>query len=189
MYILCRKLPAILVTGIAFILMLSGCGKEEVPPPNTASTAVIAGTEPLPDGHPPVPEAPTTAPHAMQTVPGGIASNVVMPDSVTEKWEAVRLVVLHAGGEEQELKIAIGGEVALAGSDLVVAVPVFLPAYMSDSDRITSVSDDLNNPAIWAELRQGGGIVVSGWVFKNFPEFNTFGSETVELRLVDAEKR
>ena len=186
----------------------SGSGSEAKVP------GVITGTEPLPAGHPPLEglQAPAPAPIAgdmppdhppMPGVAGGAEPrpadepehppgsgkelNVSIPDTVQGKWSAVMLEVLMADGSKQQIRAVLGEETRLADSGLILRAEIFLPSYISDFKTITSASNDLNNPAVKVRLLENQKDMVVGWLFQNLPEFNSFKSDKLEVRLLSAE--
>ena len=69
-----------------------------------------------------------------------------------------------------------------AGADLIDA------AYTSDFQTVTSSSNEQINPAVQVQATLNGQVVAEGWVFQNLPEFNSFKSEQVKVRLISAER-
>ncbi|PWB53740.1 MAG: hypothetical protein C3F18_07070 [Nitrosomonadales bacterium] len=171
------------------------------PAGNMISNIPVKGDEALPPSHPPLPSA--TPPHptgAAATPPDlnqQLASQhpkpagkkklaVVVPDSVKGKWSSATLAVT-AGGAEKELKLAIGDTVSL-GKNLQLHLVHYLPAYTSDFQSVTSSSNEQMNPAVQVQAISNGQVVAEGWIFQNLPEFNSFTSEQVKVRLISAER-
>lgn len=173
------------------------------PAPNSSmiSNVPVKGDEPLPPSHPALPTA--TPPHPSGTADANadinqqIASQhpksagkkklaVVIPDSVKGKWAAANIAVT-INGSEKEIKVAIGDKISL-GNNLQLQVVHYLPAYTSDFQTVTSSSNEQVNPAIMVQTIAGGKIVAEGWVFQNLPEFNSFTSEQVKVRLLSGER-
>lgn len=171
------------------------------PASNMTSNVPVKGNETLPPSHPPLPSA--TPPH-----PTGEAGNppdlnqqlasqhpkpagkkkltVVVPDSVKGKWASAMLAVT-AEGAEKELKLAIGDKISL-GKNLQLHLVHYLPAYTSDFQTVTSSSNEQVNPAVQVQAISNGQVVAEGWIFQNLPEFNSFSSEQVKVRLISAER-
>jgi len=110
---------------------------------------------------------------------------VVVPDSVKGKWASATLSVT-ANGAEKEIKLAIGNKVSL-GKNLQLQLVHYLPAYTSDFQSVTSSSNEQVNPAVQVQAIANGQVVSEGWVFQNLPEFNSFSSEQIKVRLISAE--
>lgn len=198
------------------IVAIGGCKQSPPPaeetPPAAAQTSTapasdmisnvpVKGDEALPPSHPPLPSA--TPPHptgeagnqpdlnqqlaAQHPQPAGKKKPaVVVPDSVKGKWASATLAVT-AGGSEKELKLAIGDKISLE-KNLQLQLVHYLPAYTSDFQTVTSSSNEQINPAVQVQAISNGQVVAEGWVFQNLPEFNSFKSEQVKVRLISAER-
>jgi len=197
------------------MIAIGGCNQSPPPPaektPPAAQTSMapasnmisnvpVKGDEALPPSHPPLPSA--TPPHpteetgnrpdlnqqlaAQHPQPAGKKKlTVVVPDSVKGKWASATLAV-SAEGSEKELKLAIGDKISL-GKNLQLHLVHYLPAYTSDFQSVTSSSNELVNPAVQVQAISNGKVVAEGWIFQNLPEFNSFKSEQVKVRLISAE--
>lgn len=198
-------------------LLLIGCERSIEPQDSPAETPVsekantappIIGNEELPAGHPPL-EAPRPIsasdpmPSDHPSIEGleppsaekddyshpelsGSEIQIVVSEEVQAKWVAVLFGVTD-GGEVREIRIQPGEAVTLERSGLALLVEAFLPSYSSDFNTITSVSNELDNPAAMVRLTKGDEVVAKGWVFQNLPEYNTFKHESVKLILQSAE--
>ncbi len=156
---------------------------------------------PLPPNHPPMDSiadntgfadhAPKVAESEMIGHPPEVASSeakdveVVIPENIKGKWAAVQLAVTGKDSGKNELTVPIGGK-ADVSDGVVVVIDAFLPDYTSDFEQATSASDTLNNPAALVHLMKQDKLLAKGWVFKNYPEFNTFNSKEVQIELLDA---
>lgn len=186
-------------------LLVSGCGKEPTqevtaPKPMATTQAAMPADHPpaelqvqpaevlaqLPAGHPTLegltdqPAAPaghTTRPRNEPTV--------VVPDSVRARWKSVTLEVTQ-GGVTRELRVVPGEQVALGQDNLTLQIGAFLPAYMSDFSQVTSDGDELTNPALQVSVLHNKAVVDKGWLFRDYPDFNTVGNTRVALRLLAA---
>ncbi len=110
---------------------------------------------------------------------------VVIPENIKGKWTAVQLGISGKDSDKSEYTVAIGGKTDVSDG-IVVVVDEFLPDYTSDFEKATSASDTLNNPAALVHLTKGDKVLAKGWVFKNYPEFNTFNSSELQIELLDA---
>ncbi len=203
------RLSASAFCSAAVLVLLAGCGKEPeqvVPEPekNAATEEVVNDPyqpgAPLPPNHPPlepVAENGMPADHAQITMDGEMTGHppevtsgesgdveVVVPEEIKGKWTAVQLSIGNTDGKN-EFTIPVGGQTDLADGAVVV-VDAFLPDYTSDFEKATSASDTLNNPAILVHVMKQDEVLAKGWVFKNYPEFNTFNSSEITIELLDA---
>ncbi len=112
---------------------------------------------------------------------------VVIPDSVKGKWSSVQLETSLADGSKKTIRTILGEETQLPDPSLTVRAEIFLPAYMSDFETIKSASNELMNPAVKLRLFKDQKEVAVGWIFQNYPEFNSFKSEWVTFQLLSAE--
>jgi hypothetical protein len=165
------------------------------------SKVPVSGDEALPPNHPPLPSA--SPPHPIADAGKGsdvdarIAAQhpapvgkkklpVALPDGVQGKWASATLAVAAEGGEK-ELKLGIGETISLNGR-LQLRLVHYLPAYSSDFQTVTSLSNEQLNPAVQVEALRNGEVVAEGWVFQRLPEFNSFKSEWITVRLISAER-
>ncbi|GEM_PF-1133427 len=112
---------------------------------------------------------------------------VAIPDSVKGSWSAVQLSLSLADGTTKEIRAILGEETQLPDPGLTVRAEIFLPAYISDFETIKSASNELTNPAVKVRLFKDQKAVAVGWLFQNFPEFNSFKSELATFQLLSAE--
>lgn len=164
-------------------------GMEAVTPP----PAPVDPSAALPMGHPPMPgveggEQASGEPPLHPMSPSDKELPIDLPNDVKGMWSSVGLEAILSDGSKQELDVAVGGETSLSDSGLIIRVEVFVPSYKSDFKTITSSSGMLDNPAAKIALIDGGQVVAKGWVFQNLPEFNSFSSERLNIRLVSAKE-
>lgn len=113
---------------------------------------------------------------------------VQVPQPVREGWSAVRLRIGDGKGNKEAIRVPLGETVRLDRPELSLEAAHFLPAYMSDGSRITSQSNEPENPAALITVWRGDSQVDKGWVFKDLPQFNTFKGEVVDVELVAGER-
>lgn len=171
------------------------------PASGVVSNIVVRGDETLPPNHPPLPSAPP--PHPIDSVDNPSDLNqqlaslhprqtnkkidVSVPDSVKGRWASATLAVTVDNGPEKKLKLTIGETISLTKS-LQLHLAHFLPAYTSDSQTVTSSSNKLVNPAVQIQSILNGKTETEGWVFQKFPDFNSFSSEQIKVRLISAQR-
>ncbi|MEW5944211.1 MAG: hypothetical protein AB1710_10240 [Pseudomonadota bacterium] len=173
-------------------------GQAPAAQPSAAAPAPVKGNEPLPAGHPPMDAAKAPAPADNKIINQQLAAShpksegkakpaVVVPDSVKGQWSAVNLAITGQDGAEKQVRVPIGDKVAVGKDGAVLKVLTFLPSYTSDFKTITSSSNNTTNPAIQVQLVKGKEVLTEGWVFQNLPEFNSFVSSAVQVKLLSAE--
>jgi hypothetical protein len=116
-------------------------------------------------------------------------STLRIPAEVKAKWKSVELSITAAGGKEQRTRVSIGDKVAVANTGLSLSVTAYVPAFMSDAGVVTSSSNHPDNPAVQLQLSDGKGKIAEGWVFQSLPDFNSFSSNKVSVRLLSAQAR
>lgn len=165
-------------------------GNDEVAAYGGAETpGAVSDKAELPSGHPTVSDKPSGIPGITgpATHPESKThKEVQVSDEVKAKWKGVKLSVAEGeGGDKKTLSIDVGNSAQVGGYKL--SVEVFLPDYAMFDDYISSRSTESRNPAVLVELFEGDKSVAKGWVFKNFPQFNSYKDAPVTLVLIDGE--
>ncbi len=202
------------VIAISLVMLwLTGCERSVEPEQpsvenSTPDAPLITGNETLPAGHPPVdvpPPAisssdsmPANHPSIDEDNPGslddenfghpelsGSEIKIVVPQEVQTTWDVV-LFSVSDGDEKSDIQVQVGVPMVLEKSGFALLVEAFLPSYTSDFNTITSVSNELENPAAMVQLKRADEVVARGWIFQNLPEYNTFKHESVVLTLQTA---
>lgn len=207
----------LLALPLSCLLIVSGCDKapgtqvdySAVKQPAQAavsgqaiSNVPVTGNEPLPPKHPPLPDLPTGHPPMPATAsnpdfnkqaaeqhpqPSGKGVlPVAVSDDILKAWSAVNIVVTGSDGKERSAKVRIGETLKLDKGGTLRVVN-YLPSYTSDFKTATSSSNEPRNPAIQVETSFDGKPGEQGWVFQNLPEFNSYRSEKLKIKLVSAE--
>jgi len=190
---------------VVLLIVLSGCGKDQTDPvskevtpaEDTTSDPYQPGAE-LPPNHPPMDSSSMPAIHPVEGGgeiaghPAGAMDNakeveVIIPENIKGKWSAVQLIITGADGSASEFTVPIGGQVDGLKDKMVLSVEAFLPDYSSDFEKATSASESLNNPAVLIRLTKQDELLAKGWVFKNYPEFNTFKGSELKIELLEAQ--
>lgn len=72
------------------------------------------------------------------------------------------------------LLLKVGEKAALGGKETAsVSVKRFVPDFVLDESKTPRTrSNEPNNPAVFAEIREGEDRISSGWIFARFPEFS-----------------
>src|SRR3990170_6959699 len=194
----------ILVFSAAILVFLAACGKEgkkagEERKEDVKTTELPAE---LPKGHPqieemqkgitPAGELPAGYPAAGQAQKQAGESHpkskaelsVKVSDKIKARWKDVELEVMDASSSKKEaVKVRVGGGIKIGDTGYSFKVEAFIPDYVMYQDSIGSKTEEPNNPAALVELFEGDKSVARGWVFKNFPAFNSYkhGRFTVAL--------
>lgn len=109
---------------------------------------------------------------------------VILKDEVRAKWKEVKLEITETASKSKEtVAVKVGGDIQLKAG-MRLKVDAFVPDYAISDNRIESRSNEPNNPAVLIELVDGGKSVSKGWVFKEFPEFNSYTDDRFPVKLV-----
>lgn len=158
-------------------------GPQGEQPALPAGQAPVGSTAPagaLPAGHP------TAAGAGHEGAKGAKAQRELsISPEVKARWSEAKLEVTDAGSKAKEvLTIKVGGAENLKKKGFKLKVEALVPDYSISDNRIESRSNDPRNPAVLVELFDGDKSVAKGWVFKNFPDFNSYRDDRVGVLLV-----
>jgi hypothetical protein len=183
------SIRAAFIVSVIFVFFVAACSREDTEKVEvvevTPATEVEESGQELPAGHPmisrPVEELPTSLhPSATST------KEVRVSDEIKAMWKEVKLEVLDSSSETSEvLTMEVGRAVPLKDSGFKLKVEVFVPDYAMFPDHIGSRSNEPRNAAVLVELFEGEKSVAKGWVFKAFPDFNSYGHERFSLALLE----
>ncbi len=196
------KKKALFFVAIMALFIVTACGNKEEASKGEGTekaagtggtySAPVGGSAELPEGHPTISP---TEPAGLEGITGPADhpaakahKGVKVSDEVAAAWKGVKLGVSDATAASSEtLSIGVGASAKLGESGFTLKVEAFLPDYAMFDDHIGSRSKELNNPAVLVELLEGDKSVAKGWVFKNFPQFNSYKNDRFVLELVEAE--
>jgi len=116
----------------------------------------------------------------------GNPSQLNIPAEVKAKWKAVELSYSGMNIPPRKMHVSIGGEKNIDQSGLLVRVVAYVPAFRSDAGKVTSRSNQPDNPAALVQLVDKTRVLSEGWVFQKYPDFNTYHSERLHLQLLSA---
>ena len=187
----------VLAGACALIIGLAGCGEkksQEAPAPAQQSAApqeTPAG-QPATDGQLPAghPTAATEGaqPGAESKVDHGTIKTqkvVKLSDEVKAKWKEVKMEITETASKSKDVvAIKVGSAVPLKKEGLKLKVEAFVPDYSIAENSIESRSNEAKNPAVLVELLSGDKSVAKGWIFRDYPEFNSFNDPNIQLKLV-----
>lgn len=169
-----------LVTASAVILAFTGCSGEKKQ--EQAAAPAQGQQQALPEGHQPVDKTQEDI-SKVQHANIKTQKTVSLSDEVKAKWKEVRLELTdNASGAKDTVTIKVGGDVKLK-EGVRLKVDALVPDYAIAENTIESRSNEARNPAVLLELEEGGKTTARGWVFRDFPEFNSYndGKFTVKL--------
>lgn len=174
------------------VLALSGCSGEKKSAPVKAAKekpAATAGADSgggMPANHAPVDK---TAESIAKMSHGNIRTQkeVNISDEVKNAWKEVTLKITNnSSGESQTLPLEIGSTVTL-NPGIRLHIEAFVPDYAISENKIESRSNEPNNSAVLVDLIEGENVVARGWIFRDFPEFNSYTDQRYGLVLVAPE--
>jgi len=117
-----------------------------------------------------LPEAPKTSTEKILS-----AVKVVVPLEVEGKWKAVKIAVQDKKNNVEEVyTVDIGSSFAVKDSNVTLQSKVFLPAFIMDGTTMTSVSNELQNPAVQVVVSEGSEEIYRGWLFSLYPGAHAF---------------
>lgn len=165
----------------ALLWLLSGCSQQEGG--QSPVRPSLADDKSLPSGHPPLGGSGEVTATALHPATKGKATLALSAD-VKAKWKAVELSIAASSGQERKVQVPVGGTIPVEHSGLTIQVVAFVPAYQSDAKTITSAGNAPDNPAVLIQLLNQREVISQGWVFQKLPDFNTFNSDKVKIRLM-----
>jgi len=121
-----------------------------------------------------------------QQQPAKAPSTVAVPDSVKGKWKAVKIAVADKNAKRQKVyDLEIGKDFKLPESDLTLRVDNFLPNFVMEGTTLTSLSNELKNPAAQLVIHEGKKEIFKGWLFALYPTTHAFQHPQYGFTLVD----
>lgn len=171
----------LLILAAVTAMSLTGCSGEKKAKEQAPAAPAAQGT--MPADHPAVDK---TAEDIQKLAHSSIKTQkeVVLTDEVKKKWKEVKLELTEGASKaSQTVDVKVGSTVKL-NERFKLKVDTFVPDYAIAENRIESRSNEANNPAVLVELMEGDKTVAKGWVFKDFPEFNSYTDDRFPVKLV-----
>lgn len=160
----------------ALFLVFTGCDGKKKEASTEAQTKVPAN-HPAAD----ITESMAQAAHAVRPA----TREVNISEEVRNKWKEVQLQITDTAQQKTQLiTLKVGASVRLNNKGDYLVVEVFIPDYSIIDKRIESRSNEPNNPAVLVNLTYEGEVLEKGWIFKHYPEFNSFVDRRFRLVLV-----
>lgn len=174
------------------LITFTGCGgeKKAPPAPQQEAAAPAADQAAMPEGHPAIgqPGQPMGQPGELPpTDHSNIKSQkrLNIAPAVQAKWKEATIEVTDASTKKTEtFTVKTGSTVELKGSGFKVKLEAVVPDYAIIGDAVESRSNDDRNPAVLVELIEKDKSVARGWVFRNFPDFNSYKDSRIQVVLV-----
>jgi len=141
----------------------------------------------MPEGHPPVGDQKMT--EAAQVSHANIKTQkeVSIAPEVKKKWTMAKLDITDASTKQTKtVTVTVNKAVQLNDAGLKIRLDVIVPDYAIAENRIETRSNEAKNPAALIEIIEGEKVVARGWVFRDFPEFNSYTDARFPVVLVEA---
>lgn len=174
-----------LVSASIALLAVTGCSGEKKAEQAAQPAATEGGMQgqAAPQNHPPVDQ---TQEDISKVSHANIKTQKVvsLSDDVKSKWKEAKLEITDAGSNgKQVVSIKVGGDVKLK-EGVRLKVEALVPDYAIADNQIESRSNEARNPAVLVELIENDKSVAKGWVFRDFPEFNSYTDARFPIKLV-----
>ncbi|RMG61350.1 MAG: DUF2155 domain-containing protein [Deltaproteobacteria bacterium] len=139
---------------------------------------------------PPTPEKPeASSPHGPSM---GGKKEVFLPEKIKSAWKGVTIQVTDKKtNETKNYDVPLNSEFSIPGSNITIKVGDFFPSFVIEGGKMTSSSNETENPATNVEIREGSKIIFSGWLFARYPDVHPFEHDRyriVLLKGIPAEK-
>lgn len=176
----------LLVLAGLMLVVSTGCGgeKKKAPAPETAEAPAKEAT--MPEGHPSVGDQSMT--EAAQVSHANIKTQkeVSISDEVKKKWTMAKVDITDASTKQtMTVTLTVGKAVKLNDAGLKIKLEVIVPDYAIAESKIETRSNEAKNPAALIEIIEGDKVTSRGWVFRDFPEFNSYTDTRFPVVLVD----
>ena len=176
-----KKAILAVVCGLSLLVVAEGCKKKENQP---APKPAVESNQQLPPGHSPAPGT-----KEGMTMPRGEIT-VNLPDFLKGKWKAVVLIVEERDTKKKsELTVSLRSDIKIPNSNLKVSVGEFIPDFKIDGLTITSMSNDLNNPAVGVKVFENDKEIFKGWLYSKFPNIHPFNHPKYSITLKEGLKK
>ncbi len=174
---------------LSLVVVAGGCQKKEEGPPPVVPKGVIPGQGAGPAGQQ------TTPPGHQALMPRG-DTTIVVPESVQGKWKGVVLTVENKETQKtEEFIIDLNSDFNLPNSDLKISVGEFMPYFKMEGLTITSVSNELINPAVGVKIFENDRQIFPttedkwGWLYTKFPKIHPFEHPKYSIKLKEGVKK
>lgn len=170
----------------AFTFALAGCGGEKkAEEAKEGDQAAVSADGTMPEGHPSVEGQPADDMSKVEHANIKSQKEVSLTEEVKATWKEAKLEVTDSSsGSKDVMAIQVGSTVPLKKEGFKLKLEALVPDYAISDNKIESRSNEARNPAVLVELFEGDNSVAKGWIFRDFPEFNSYKDERFPLSLV-----
>jgi hypothetical protein len=181
----------VLMLGIvlSLLVMAGGCQKKEEEPAPVVPKGVLPGQQVMPSGQ-------QTPPPGHQALAPRGETTIVVPDSVQGKWKGVVLTVENKETQKtEEFTIDLNSDFNLPNSNLKISVGEFMPYFKMEGLTITSLSNELTNPAVGVKIFENDSQIFPttedkwGWLYTKFPKIHPFEHPKFSIKLKEGVKK
>jgi len=176
----------LLVLAGLMLVISTGCGGEKKKAPAPEQAAAPAKEATMPEGHPPIGDQSMN--EAAQVSHANIKTQkeVSISKEVRAKWTTAKLDITDASTKQTAtVSVAVGKSVKLNDAGAKIRLEVIVPDYAIAENKIESRSNEAKNPAVLIEIVEGDKVTARGWVFRDFPEFNSYTDPRFPVVLVE----
>ncbi len=112
---------------------------------------------------------------------------IEVSEEIKNKWKEVSIHVRDKkSGVSEHYKVRINSDFKVPNTDLNISVGEFLPHFtMPTGGKITSASNEPQNPALRIVINEKDEEKYRGWLFAKFPEMHAFEHEKYAISLDD----
>ncbi|MCG6551185.1 MAG: DUF2155 domain-containing protein [Candidatus Magnetominusculus sp. LBB02] len=176
--------------GCAFAVLVA-CSDKQAPAPEVSINQDTLAKQKQEAQHPVNrPDISNERPSPHQETGEKHQLDIVVPENVRDKWQAVKFSIRDKKADKtQTVTVQLGSEYTVAGTSITIKPTVFLPDFKMDSHTITSVSAELNNPAVNVVISDTDKELFKGWLYSKYPDVHPFEHDTFAIILVEAVRK
>ena len=175
----------LLVLAGLMLVISTGCGgeKKKAPAPESAPAKEAS----MPEGHPSVGDQSMNEAAKVSHANIKTQKEVNISPEVKKKWTMAKLDITDASTKQTKtVTVTVSKAVQLNDAGLKIRLEVIVPDYAIAENRIESRSNEDKNPAALIEIIEGDNVVSRGWIFRDFPEFNSYTDLRFPVVFVEA---
>lgn len=109
---------------------------------------------------------------------------VTVPPDVQGKWKSVIIEVANKQmNEQQDYLVDMNQDFIIPNTKIRIHVVAFLPDFSMSPQGITSLSNELRNPAAKVVIYEDGKEIFEGWLFQKMPTVHPFEHDVYAVKL------